>query len=56
VVEVKPGQGLVLRDLVRGGESVEVDDQLGSQSAAIWDRIAARVLSIGSPLSLRRGP
>jgi hypothetical protein len=47
VVEVKPGGGLVLRDLVRGGEQVEVDDQLGSQSAAIWDRIAARVLSIG---------
>ncbi len=47
VVEVKAGRGLVLRDLVRGGEPVEVDDQLGSQSAAIWDRIAARVLSIG---------
>ncbi len=47
VVEVKPGRGLVLRDLVRGGEPVEVDDQLGSQSAARWDRIAARVLSIG---------
>jgi hypothetical protein len=47
VVEVKPGRGLLLRDLVRGGEPVEVDDQLGSQSAAIWDRIAARVLSIG---------
>jgi len=47
VVEVKPERGLVLRDLVRGGEPVEVDEQLGSQSAAIWDRIAARVLTIG---------
>jgi hypothetical protein len=47
VVEVKPGRGLVLRDLVRGSEPVEVDEQLGSQSAARWDRIAARVLSIG---------
>ncbi|MGA8568534.1 MAG: hypothetical protein WB580_12145, partial [Candidatus Binataceae bacterium] len=47
VVEVKPGRGLVLRDLVRGGEPVEVDEQLGSRSAARWDRIAARVLSIG---------
>lgn len=47
VVEVKPGRGLVLRDLVRGGEPIEVDDQLGSQSATIWDRIAARVLAIG---------
>jgi hypothetical protein len=47
MVEVKPGRGLVLRDLVRGSEPVEVDEQLGSQSAARWDRIAARVLSIG---------
>ena len=47
VVEVKPGRGLVLRDLVRGSEPVEVDEQLGSQSAARWERIAARVLSIG---------
>jgi hypothetical protein len=47
VVEVKPGRGLVLRDLVRGSEPVEVDEQLGSQSAARWYRIAARVLSIG---------
>jgi len=47
VVEVKPDCGLVLRDLVRGGEPVEVDERLGSQSAAIWDRIAARVLTIG---------
>jgi hypothetical protein len=47
VVEVKPGRGLVLRDLVRGGEPVEVNEQLGSRSAAIWDRIAARVLTIG---------
>ena len=47
VAEVKPDRGLVLRDLVRGGDQVEVDEQLGSQSAAIWDRIAARVLTIG---------
>jgi hypothetical protein len=47
VVEVKPDRGLVLRDLVRGGEPVEVDEQLGSRSAAIWDRIAARILTIG---------
>ena len=47
VVEMKPGRGLVLRDLMRVGEPVEVDDQLGSQSLAIWNRIAARVLSIG---------
>jgi len=47
VVEVKPGRGLVLRDLVRDREPIEVDEQLGSESAARWDRIAARVLTIG---------
>src|SRR5437899_6819523 len=30
VVEVKPGRDLVLRDLVRGGEPVEVEHRLGS--------------------------
>ena len=60
VVEVKPDRGLVLRDLVRGGEPVEVDgEQLAaSRSAAIWDRIAALKALIYRrlPLSLRRGP
>ncbi len=47
LVEVKPGRGLVLRDLIRGGEPVEVDERLGSESAVRWDRLAVRVLTIG---------
>jgi len=47
VAEVKPGRGLVLRDLLRGGEPVEVDERLGSESAVRWDRLAVRVLTIG---------
>jgi len=47
VVEMKPGRSLVLRDLVRDREPIEVDEQLGSESATRWDRIAARVLTIG---------
>jgi hypothetical protein len=46
VVEVKRGQGLVLRDLLRGGELVEVDERLGSESAVRWDRLAVRVLTL----------
>lgn len=46
VVEVKPGRGLVLRDLIKGGEPVEVDERLGSESAVRWDRLAVRVLTI----------
>ena len=47
VVEVKPGRGLVLRDLVRGGEPVEVDERRGSESAVRWDRLGVRVLTMG---------
>jgi hypothetical protein len=47
VVEVKPGRGLLLRDLIRGGEPVEVDERRGSESAAKWDRLGARVLTMG---------
>ena len=56
VVEVKPDRGLVLCDLVRGGEPVEVDEQLGSRSAATMgsDRCASSDHR-RSPLSLRRG-
>ena len=46
VVGVKPGRGMVLRDLLRGGEPVEVDERLGSESAVRWDRLAVRVLTI----------
>jgi hypothetical protein len=47
VAEVKPGVGLVLRDLIRGGEPVEVDERLGSERLVRWDRIGARVLKVG---------
>jgi hypothetical protein len=47
VAEVKPGVGLVLRDLVRGGGPVEVDERLGSERLVRWDRIGARVLKVG---------
>ncbi len=47
VVEVAPGSHLVLKDLVRGEALVTVDERLGSRSAVRWDRLGARVLSIG---------
>jgi len=47
VVDLTPGSHLVLKDLVRGGAPVTVDERLGSKSAARWDRLAARVLSVG---------
>ena len=47
VIEANQGRSLVLRDLIRGGAPIEVDERLGSQDAVKWDRLAARVLSIG---------
>jgi hypothetical protein len=55
VVAVKPERGLVLRDLVRGGEPVEVADRLGSRSAVLRDRLGARVLTIGASRYLSGG-
>lgn len=46
VAEVRPGAGLVLRDLIRGGAPLEVDERLGSEGLVRWDRIGARVLTI----------
>jgi len=47
VVEVRRGRGLVLRDLIRGGAPVEVDERMGSESLVGWDLIATRVLTTG---------
>lgn len=44
VIAVSPGRHCALRDLVRGGKTIRVDEHLGTQSLVRWDRIAARVL------------
>ncbi|MGO9604628.1 MAG: hypothetical protein ACLQAT_14785 [Candidatus Binataceae bacterium] len=55
VAQVKRGHGIVLRDLIRGGDLIEVDEQLGSENVVQWDRIAVRVLTIDG-LHLLSGP
>jgi hypothetical protein len=55
VVDLVLGRELVLRDLIGGGEPVRLDERLGSQSAVRWDRIAARVLSVGGRRCLAGG-
>ena len=52
VVDLTPGSHLVLRDLIRGGAPVTVYDRLGSQGAARWDRLGARILTIGEAACL----
>ena len=45
VVAVSPGQHCDLTDLVRGGKTVRVHENMGTQNMVKWDRIAARVLN-----------
>jgi hypothetical protein len=46
VVGTAPGSHCDLRDLIRGGEPVRVEDRSASQDLVQWDRIAARLLEI----------
>ena len=55
VTETVPGSHLFARDLVRGGESVRVEDKLASESVVRWDRLAARLLSIGGKTYMSAG-
>jgi hypothetical protein len=46
VVDLDPGQGMTVRDVILGGDPVSVEEKLGSQSAARWDRIAGRIVTV----------
>jgi hypothetical protein len=46
VVDTAPGSHFLVRDLIRGGEPIRVEDKLGSEDLVQWDRIAARLLDI----------
>ncbi|MDE0171971.1 MAG: hypothetical protein OYH76_00005 [Defluviicoccus sp.] len=46
VVGIDPGRSLTVRDLLRGGEAVRVEEKLGSCGAAMWDRLAARIVEV----------
>lgn len=50
VVDLKPGHSLTVRDIIRGGDPLTVDEKLGSESAVLWDRIAGRIVTVnGKP-------
>jgi hypothetical protein len=55
VVDLRPGHDLVVRDLIRGGKPVRVDERMGSETVAPWDRVALRLLSIGGTPCLAGG-
>ena len=43
VVDIVPGRSMSVRDLLQGGEPVRVEERRGSQAAALWDHLAARI-------------
>ena len=46
IVDIDPGRSMTVRDLILGGEAVTVNEKLGSQSLARWDRVAARIVTV----------
>lgn len=48
VVDLDPGKAMTVRDLIRGGDPVTVEEKMGSQSAAKWDRIVARIVTVNN--------
>ena len=46
VIDIEPGRCMTLRNLLVEGEEVTVFEQSGSQGAALWDRIAARIVVV----------
>ena len=46
VSEIAPGVGFRVRDLVRGGEPVQVSEKLGSTGLKPWSRIYTRIITV----------
>lgn len=47
VVEVNPGTGIFLRDMLRKGDPIAVRDVAGSNNLVKWDRLGCRILPVG---------
>ena len=46
VVALNPGHSMTVRDLVLGGDPITLEEKLGSETAARWDRIAGRIVTV----------
>ena len=47
IVAVQPGHGVTIRDLLIGGDPIDVIEVSGSRQMMPWDRVAARVVEHG---------
>jgi hypothetical protein len=55
VSDIVRGTSFQARDLIRGGEPVQVSERSATQSLKPWDRIAARVVHVGSQMQICGG-
>jgi hypothetical protein len=55
VSDIVPGESFRARDLARGGEPVLVSERSATRSLKPWDRIAARVVQVGSKMQIGGG-
>ena len=46
IIELNPERNMTVRDLLRDGRTLTIQERLGSENSAIWDCIAARVVSV----------
>jgi hypothetical protein len=55
VSDIVPGTSFRARDLIRGGESVLISERSATRALRPWDRIAARVVQVGSQTQIGGG-
>lgn len=55
VTETVPGSHLIVKDLVRGGDPIRVEDRRGSTGAVKWDRLGARLIRVNGKNYLSPG-
>lgn len=55
VSDVAPGTSFRARDLIRGGEPILIRERSATRSLKPWDRIAARVVEVGSQRQIGGG-
>jgi hypothetical protein len=53
--EIVPGQSFLARDLLRGGEPVQVSEHSATRSLKVWDKIGARIVEVSGKNILAGG-
>lgn len=55
ISDIVPEESFLARDLVRGGEPVRVSERSGTRYLKPWDRMAARIIPMGSRTEMAGG-